>query len=165
QKSLLETISLQRTIEENFDENQLVGFVQQCYDNGRERPQPLKYQIQLGFFQSEQNAISFKETILNEHNIESIIEQKSLQAYTVSTLSLSSIKTAQQRLERFKNLEGLEAAFIKFDPNSVVEYSFSYQIQLGSFATKQEVDILANRLREELNVQSSIKTLNDGRYY
>ena len=165
QKSLLETISLQKSIDERLDENQITGFVQQCYNNGKERPQPLKYQIQLGFFQSEQNAISFKESILEEYNIESIIEQKSLQAYTVNTLPLNSIKAAQQRLERFKTIEGLGAAFIKFDPSTVVEYSFSYQIQLGSFSTKQEVDVLANRLREELNVQSSIRTFSNGRYY
>ena len=164
-KSFSETIALQRTIEENLDGDQITGFVQQCYDDGRLRPQPLKYQIQLAFFQNEQNAISFRETMAQQYNIEAVIEQKSLQAYTVLTTPINSISAAQNRLRTIKNIDILSGAFIKYDPSTVSEYSFTYQIQLGSFATKREIDLLAQRLREELNVQSSIKTFNNGRYY
>lgn len=165
QRSLTETISVQRTIKENLDANQITGFVQQCYNDGNTRPQPLKYQIQLGFFQNEQNANSFRETLANQYNIEAVIEQKSVQAYTVLTTAIDDIATAQRTLDRIKNIEELNGAFIKFDPGTVSEYTFNYQIQLGSFTTKQEVDLLAKRLRDELNVQSSIKTFSNGRYY
>lgn len=163
--SFLETIALQETIEENLGSDQVIGFVQQCYDNGRNRPQPLKYQIQLAFFQNEQNALSLVETIKKEFNIDAVIEQKSLQAYTVLTSPINTISNAQSTLETIKNIDMLSGAFIKYDPNLVSEYSFNYQIQLGSFSTKQEVDMLAQRLKEEMNVQSSIKTFSSGRYY
>ncbi|MEP0008947.1 MAG: OmpA family protein, partial [Balneola sp.] len=61
--SFSETMALQSTIEEKLGKSQITGFVQQCYNNGKERPQALKYQIQLAFFQNEQGALSFKETL------------------------------------------------------------------------------------------------------
>lgn len=163
--SFLETIGLQETIDERLGDDQVSGFVQQCYDNGRLRPQPLQYQIQLAFFQNEQNAINFKERLSSEYNVESVIEQKSLQAYTILTLPISNISATQKRLDFIQSIDELSGAFIKFDPQTVTDYTFNYQIQLGSFALKQEADVLAKRLRDEMNVQSSIKTLSSGRYY
>ena len=163
--SFSETMALQSTIEEKLGKSQLTGFVQQCYNNGKERPQALKYQIQLAFFQNEQGALSFKETLAQEYNIEAVVEEKSLQAYTVLTASINDISTALQRLEAIQNIEILKDAFIKYDPSTVSEYTFTYQIQLGSFSSKQEVDQLSERLRSEMNVQSSIRTFSNGRYY
>jgi chemotaxis protein MotB len=163
--SFSETMALQNTIEDKLDGNQITGFVQQCYNNGKERPQALKYQIQLAFFQNEQGALSFKETLAQEYNIEAVVEEKSLQAYTVLTASINDISTALQRLETIQNIEILKDAFIKYDPSTVSEYTFTYQIQLGSFSSKQQVDQLSERLRSEMNVQSSIRTLSNGRYY
>tara|TARA_R110002126_G_scaffold42758_2_gene123051 strand:+ start:12990 stop:14729 length:1740 start_codon:yes stop_codon:yes gene_type:complete len=163
--SFLETIALQETIEEKLDNDQITGFVQQCYDDGRNRPQPLNYQIQLAFFQNEQNALSFIETLAEKYNIDAVIEQKSLQAFTLLTKPIHSISATQKKLEEIKSIDILNGAFIKFDPSTVSEYSFTYQIQLGSFSTKQEVDLIAQRLRTEMNVQSSIKTFSNGRYY
>lgn len=163
--SFSETMALQSTIEEKLGKNQITGFVQQCYNNGKERPQALKYQIQLAFFQNEQGALSFKETLAQEYNIEAVVEEKSLQAYTVLTASINDISTALQRLEAIQNIEILKDAFIKYDPSTVSEYTFTYQIQLGSFSSKQEVDQLSERLRSEMNVQSSIRTFSNGRYY
>lgn len=163
--SFSETMALQNTIEEKLDGNQITGVVQQCYDNGKDRPHALKYQIQLAFFQNEQGALSFKETLAQEYNIEAVVEEKSLQAYTVLTASINDISTALRRLETIQNIEILKDAFIKYDPSTVSEYSFNYQIQLGSFSSKQEVDQLSERLRNEMNVQSSIRTLSNGRYY
>ncbi len=163
--SFTETMALQNTIEEKLDGNQITGVVQQCYDNGKDRPHALKYQIQLAFFQNEQGALSFKETLAQEYNIEAVVEEKSLQAYTVLTASIDDISTALRRLETIQNIEILKDAFIKYDPSTVSEYSFNYQIQLGSFSSKQEVDQLSKRLRNEMNVQSSIRTLSNGRYY
>lgn len=163
--SFTETMALQNTIEEKLDGNQITGVVQQCYDNGKDRPHALKYQIQLAFFQNEQGALSFKETLAQEYNIEAVVEEKSLQAYTVLTASIDDISTALRRLETIQNIEILKDAFIKYDPSTVSEYSFNYQIQLGSFSSKQEVDQLSERLRNEMNVQSSIRTLRNGRYY
>jgi len=164
-RSLSETISLQSKLEEELDENQVRGFVQQCYENGKNRPQPLKYQIQLAFFQSEQNALSFREMLSEEYGIDAVIDRISPQAYSVLTQPLDDVVVAKQRLETIQSIEVLSAAFIKYDPNTVYDYSFIYQIQLGSFATKDEADVLAERLREEMNIQSSIKTLSSGRYY
>ncbi|OAN62033.1 hypothetical protein A8B79_03580 [Balneola sp. EhC07] len=163
--SFSETMALQSTIEEKLGKSQITGFVQQCYNNGKERPQALKYQIQLAFFQNEQGALSFKETLAQEYNIEAVVEEKSLQAYTVLTASINDISTALQRLEAIQNIEILKDAFIKYDPSTVSEYTFTYQIQLGSFSSKQEVDQLSERLRSEMNVQSSIRTFSNGRYY
>jgi len=163
--SFSETMALQNTIEEKLGKSQITGFVQQCYNNGKERPQALKYQIQLAFFQNEQGAISFKEMLAQEYNIKAIVEEKSLQAYTVLTTSINDISTALRRLEAIQNIDILKDAFIKYDPSTVSEYTFSYQIQLGSFSSKQEVDQLSERLRNELNVQSSIRTFSNGRYY
>ncbi|MFY0698496.1 MAG: OmpA family protein [Balneola sp.] len=163
--SFSETMALQSTIEEKLGGNQISGFVQQCYNNGKERPQALKYQIQLAFFQNEQGALSFKETLAQEYNIEAVVEEKSLQAYTVLTASINDISTALRRLEAIQNIEILKDAFIKYDPSTVSEYTFTYQIQLGSFSSKQEVDQLSERLRSEMNVQSSIRTFSNGRYY
>ncbi|XWN38646.1 MAG: OmpA family protein [Balneola sp.] len=164
-RSLTQTLALQKTIKEELGEDQIAAIVQQCYDNGRERPQALRYQIQLAFFQNEQSAIAFIETLSPEYDIEALIEQKSLQAYTVITPSIGDITTAQQRLSDIKNIESLNGAFIKFDPSTVSDYTFSYQIQLGSFSSKQEVDQLAERLTSEMNVQSSIRTFSNGDYY
>ena len=164
-RSLSETISLQSKLEEELDENQVTGFVQQCYDDGKNRPQPLKYQIQLAFFQSEQNALSFREMLSEEYGIDAVIDRISPQAYSVLTQPLDDVVVAKQRLETIQSIEVLSGAFIKYDPNTVYDYSFIYQIQLGSFATKDEADVLAERLREEMNIQSSIKTLSSGRYY
>ncbi len=163
--SFSETMALQNTIEEKLGGNQISGLVQQCYNNGKERPQALKYQIQLAFFQNEQGALSFKETLAQEYNIDAIVEEKSLQAYTVLTASINDISTALRRLDTIQNIEILKDAFIKYDPATVSEYMFSYQIQLGSFSSKQEVDQLSERLRSEMNVQSSIRTFSNGRYY
>lgn len=164
-RSLTQTLALQKTIKEELGEDQITALVQQCYDNGRERPQALRYQIQLAFFQTEQGAISFIETLSSEYDIEALIEQKSLQAYTVLTPSISNISSAKRRLETIKQIEILKDAFIKFDPSTVSDYTFSYQIQLGSFSSKQEVDQLAERLTSEINVQSSIRTFSNGDYY
>ncbi|MEQ9089897.1 MAG: OmpA family protein [Balneola sp.] len=163
--SFSETMTLQNTIEEKLDGNQITGVVQQCYDNGKDRPQALKFQIQLAFFQNEQGTLSFKETLAQEYSIEAVVEEKSLQAYTVLTASIDDISTALRRLETIQNIEILKDAFIKYDPSTVSEYSFNYQIQLGSFSSKQEVDQLSERLRNEMNLQSSIRTLSNGRYY
>ena len=165
QSSLQNTISLQNRIEEKLGVDQITGFVQQCYDDGKKRPQPLKYQIQLAFFQNEQNAISFKETLFREYDIDATIDQLSVQAYSVLTKPLSDISSANKQLEAIKRIDVLSGAFIKYDPSTVSDYSFTYQIQLGSFATKNEADVLAERLRDEMNVQSSLKTLSSGRYY
>lgn len=163
--SFSETLALQSTLEEKLGENQIAGLVQQCYNNGKERPQALKYQIQLAFFQNEQGAISFKEMLAQEYNIVTVIEEKSLQAYTVLTTPINNISSALRRLEAIQNIEILKDAFLKYDPSTVSDYTYSYQIQLGSFSSKQEVDQLSERLRNELNVQSSIKTFSNGRYY
>lgn len=163
--SLSKTIALKDRIDENFEAGQITGFVQQCYDDGKKRPQPLQYQIQLGFFQNRQNAISFSNVVSEEYGIDAVVEQISLQAYSVLTKPLSNVSLAKNRLNTIQSIDAFSGAFIKYDPSSVYDYNFTYQIQLGSFAKKSDADILAQRLRDEMNVQSSIKTLSTGRYY
>jgi len=163
--SLSKTIALKDKLDENLEAEQITGFVQQCYDDGRKRPQPLQYQIQLGFFQNKENAVSFSKVVSEEYGIDAVVDQISLEAYSVLTKPLSNVSLAKNRLSTIKSIDAFSGAFIKYDPSSVYDYSFTYQIQLGSFSKKSDADILAQRLRDEMNIQSSIKTFSSGRYY
>jgi chemotaxis protein MotB len=163
--SFLETISQQDVIYNEFGRDQVTGFIQQCYDDGTKRPQPLTYQIQLGFFRNQQNAISLSESLDQEHDIQTVIEPSSNNGFIVLTSSIKDISTTQNTLKYIREISGLSGAFIKYESNSISQYYFTFQIQLGSFETKQEIDALVEELREELGVQSSIKTFSNGRYY
>lgn len=164
--SFSEVLNVQQDIISKMGEDLVLGIIQQCYENTSKRPRPITYQIQLGFFQNEENAVNFKETVDTEFNIETVIDQMSLQAYTVLTKPISSRRRVEQRLQEIKTIDELNNAFIKYDPKSVSEYTFLYQIQIASFSNRKDADVFSQRIKAEIGLESSTK-LYDGnnRYY
>lgn len=163
--SFSDVLSIQEDIISKVDEDLVTGVIQQCYENTSKRPLPITYQIQLGFFQNEQNALNFKETIATDFDIDAEINQMSLQAYSVLTRPISSRRRIEQRLQEIKSFDGLNNAFIKYDPESVSEYTFLYQLQIASFSNRNDADILAQRIKAEMGLESSIKLYDNNRYY
>lgn len=163
--SFSEVLGIQKDIVSKIDGDNVKGIILQCNTTLSKRPSPINYQIQLGYFQNEQNAINFKEALAVEHNITAEIAQMSFQAFTLLTKPFSDRKTAERELSSMQKIEALNNAFIKYDPETVSEYSFLYQLQLASFSAKKDVDELAKRIKDEMGLESSIKIYDDNKYY
>lgn len=165
ESSFSAAFGIQKDIVSKVTGNNVKGIILQCNTNLSKRPSPIKYHIQLGYFQNEQNAINFKETLALEHNISAEIDQMSFQAFTLLTKPFSDRKSAKRELTSIHKIDELYNAFIKYDPETVSEYSFLYQLQLASFSNKKDVDELAKRIKDEMGLESSIKIYDDKKYY
>ncbi len=139
--------------------------VKQCHTNETETPKKLGYIIQLGFFQNEQNAINFKRALAEEHNIDAKIKELSLHAYQVYAGTFNDRRNAQQKTKEFNKAELLSNVFIKYDPETVSNYSFEYQLIAGSYSSKTEASQVVQELQNKYQITSEVVTKENGNSY
>ncbi len=147
------------------DSEEPSAVIYQCYQQDYQYPNSLNYVIQLGFFQNEQNALNFQQTLANEYGIDAKIESLSVQAYTVFAGPYSDRKEAQQKISEFRQNDILSNVFLKYDPKTVSDYSYDYQIIAGSYRSKTRAFQISQSLQDLLNISSEVITKEDGNSY
>lgn len=79
-------------------------------------PESITYQIQLGFFRSEENARSFRQVLIDEYGLDVVIEETSNQAFKVLSSSYLDIDEANETLNELKQNATLKDAYIIINP-------------------------------------------------
>lgn len=163
--SLRNTILNFNKLPSSIRSTEAAGIINQCYSQPHQYPDVLTYIIQLAFFQNEQNAVNFQATLSEEHQIESNIEQLSLEAYSVYSGPFTTRDQAQKLMDNYRKIDVLSAAFMKYDPASVSDYRYNYQIMAGSFDSKTRAYQIAESIQENYGNTTEVITKQDGESY
>lgn len=150
QLSLSEALELHPQIAQTLLNDQ-ISVVHQC-----EPVQWLHYQIQLGSFQHQVNADRLISRLHTEYNIEALLKQ-TVNGIKVLTSSLVDLKASKALLEEIKKIDSLSDSFLKYDPETVKNYKFTYQLQLDSFRTERDAFRFIENLPNELNLRPVIQ--------
>lgn len=151
---LSEAIELQPDVSKQLESN-LVPIVHQC-------DQTLKwlhYQIQLGYFKEQENALRFVGDLQNNYNIDGVISQAG-DGFKVLTRSLSDLQTANNLLAEIKKIEPLSNSYITFDPETVRDYRFEYHLQMASFRSEVDATQFSSIITNELGLTPEVQPID-----
>ncbi|GAB5408488.1 MAG: hypothetical protein BalsKO_08530 [Balneolaceae bacterium] len=140
-----------------------VGLVHQCYKSGQKVPTTLEYQIQFGAFQNQENALSYTIELEQEFQIQTYMNRLS-STYNIVAGPYTSRERVLEQLNSFKEKGVTENIFIKPVNESMLDYKFVYQLQLDSFGSINEAQIVSNRISETLGISSTIARSKEGTY-
>ncbi len=163
--SLSEVLKFQKEISSQFTDLPTTGIINQCYKKSQNVPTPLRYQIQLGYFQTKLNAENYVARLLNEHDIQTEINQFSSNAFTVLTVPSSSLKATFDKLDTFNAKNISSNIFIRYVQEPQDKYNFTIQIQAGSFSSRSKAVESSQNLLSELDIETSISDPIEGKYY
>ena len=163
--SISEVLTIQKDISAKMPDLAITGIIHQCYKNTQVVPTPLQYQIQLGYFQTKQNADNFVSRLLTEHQIQTEAKQFSPNAYTVLTFPNPSLKASLDKLNTFNAKNISPNIFIRYVSEPSIDYNFTIQLQMGSFSDKDKALESSQNILSELDVESTVSELIEGKYY
>lgn len=151
---LSEAIQLQPEVSGEL-ENNLVPIIHHC-----DQTQPwLQYQIQLGYFQEQENARRFVADLQNSYNIDGVISQSG-DGFKVLTRSFSDLQTAGNLLSEIKKIEALSNSYITYDSETVRNYGFEYQLQIASYRSENDAVQFSNIVTNELGLTPDVQRIN-----
>ncbi len=140
-----------------------VGLIHQCYEGEQEIPSTLQYQIQFGAFQSQENALSYTIRLDKEYQIQTYMNRRS-ETYNIVAGPYESRERVLSQLRSFKEKGVNENIFIKPITESTSDYKYAYQLQLDSFNSINEAQIVSTRIAETLGIVSTVARSTDGTY-
>ncbi|MFA5667809.1 MAG: OmpA family protein [Balneolaceae bacterium] len=141
------------------------GIILKCSDKGSKTPKPLEYQIQLGYFQTRQNAEIFSEQLQSEHQITTVIRQFSPNAYAVLTTTSKSLKTTLSNVRSYSNVEISNNIFVRYVQDSFTEFKFTVQLQIGSYNNRVNALQSSDKINNLLGLTSSVVEARSGVYH
>lgn len=139
--------------------------IHHCYENSTELPSPLRYTIQLGFFQNIDGANNFANTLKNQHQVPAKVNKLGLQSYSVSTEEYSTRREALKQLQIIKDKKLSNNVILKYVPDSISEYNFSFQLQLVSFSDREQADRYAETISNRTGAEIRVKNYGEGIFY
>ncbi len=163
--SLSEVLRVQKEIGSQVPTLATTGIINQCYNKAQIVPSPLRYQIQLGYFQTKLNAENYVSRLLNEHQINTEINQFSSNAFTVLTVPSSSLKATFDKLNAFNAKSISSNIFIRYVQEPQTEYNFTIQLQMGSFSSQSEALESSQNILSSLDIESTVSEPIEGKYY
>ena len=83
----------------------------------QQSPESTTYQIQLGFFRSEENARSFRQDLIDQYQIDIVIEEIPSLAFIVLSSSYYDLNEANETLNDLKQNDALKDAYIRTNLN------------------------------------------------
>lgn len=140
-----------------------VGIIHQCYEGEQKTPSTLEYQIQFGAFQSQENALSYTIRLDEEYQIQTYMNRRS-ETYNIVAGPYESRERVLSQLRSFKEKGVKENIFIKPITESTSDYKYAYQLQLDSFNSINEAQIVSTRIAETLGIVSTVSRSTDGTY-
>lgn len=141
------------------------GIVHQCSAVKGKPHQALEYQIQLGYFQTRQNAEEFAAQVLNDHKITTKIRQFSPTAYSVLTNTSKNLKSILSNANAFNKKEISNNIFVRYVQESFTESEFTVHLQIGSFTSRANALESSEKINNLLGVASSIAEPINGVYH
>lgn len=163
--SLSEALKIQKVISSRMATLETTAIIQQCYNSKQVIPTPLRYQIQLGYFQTKQNADNFVERLLTEYQLQTEVKQFSPNAYTVLTISNPSLKASLEKLSSYNAKNISPNIFIRYVPVPFVDYNFTIQLQIGTFSSKDKALESSQNILTNLDIESTVSDAIEGKYY
>jgi len=141
----------------------IVGIIHQCYEGQQKTPSTLEYQIQFGAFQSQENALSYTIRLDEEYQIQTYMNRRS-ETYNIVAGPYENRERVLSQLRSFKEKGVKENIFIKPITESTSAYKYAYQLQLDSFNSINEAQIVSTRIAESLGIVSTVSRSTDGTY-
>ena len=144
--------------------NQNLGIIHQCYENISELPQTYRYQIQLGAFQSRENAASFTNSLAQDFGFPSNIKTSDGQIHKVVSRPYDRLQSTLAEIQNLKNKGYNGGHFVTFHDFDSTPYQFNFQIQAGVYNDLEQAQQLSQNITNLMGLHTTIRRLEDGRF-
>lgn len=162
QRSFNEARSIQTSVSNQLNDAD-VGLVHQCYNNTISKPKPVKFLIQFGAYQNRSNAINFTMDLMDQFGVQAFMNRVS-DTYNVLTGPYTSRDEVLAQLQAFRSQGVSSNLFIRHQPETVYNYSYAYQIEIGSFSSPSEAQNLAVQIQSNTGISTRVEELTAGTF-